>query len=71
MEGSMIGAHARVSDTYLGTMACVESTRHAPVHIDGYTAIGDEAMVAPDSMLTGEIVPPRGVVAARSMAFAG
>jgi NDP-sugar pyrophosphorylase family protein len=70
MEGSMIGSHARVSDTYLGTMACVESTQFAPVHIDNYTAIGDEATVIPDSYLSGAIVPPRAVAATRSLADA-
>ncbi|HEV3360993.1 MAG TPA: NDP-sugar synthase [Pseudonocardiaceae bacterium] len=67
MDGSMIGPYARVADTYLGTMASVESTALAPVHIDGYTAIGDEATVGPDTILSGQIVPPRGVVGARSM----
>jgi NDP-sugar pyrophosphorylase family protein len=70
MDGSMIGPHARVSDTYLGTMASVESTPLGPVHIDGYTAIGDEAVVAPDCLLSGEIVPPRGLVTARAMVTA-
>jgi hypothetical protein len=48
-------------------MASVESTEFAPVHIDDYTAIGDEATVLPDCVLSGEIVPPRGVVSAASL----
>ena len=57
-EGAMVGPHARLSDTYLGTMAAVESTADHPVVTGGYTALGDEVTVGAGVRLTGVTVHP-------------
>ena len=57
-DGAMVGPYARLSDTYLGTMAAVESTAEHPVVTGGYTALGDEVTVGPGVRLTGVTVHP-------------
>jgi NDP-sugar pyrophosphorylase family protein len=57
-DGAMVGSHARLSDTYLGTMAAVESTAEHPVVTSGYTALGDEVTVGAGVRLTGVTVHP-------------
>jgi NDP-sugar pyrophosphorylase family protein len=57
-DGAMVGPHARLTDTYLGTMATVESTAEHPVVTGGYTALGDEVSVGAGVRLTGVTVHP-------------
>jgi mannose-1-phosphate guanylyltransferase / phosphomannomutase len=57
-DGSIIGPHARLSDTWLGSMATLESTATHPVVTGGYTAIGDEVTVGAGLRLTGVTVHP-------------
>lgn len=57
-EGVIVGPHARLSDTYLGTMAAIDSTAEHPVVTGGYTALGDEVTVGPGVRLTGVTVHP-------------
>ncbi|HEX3647962.1 MAG TPA: NDP-sugar synthase [Pseudonocardiaceae bacterium] len=58
MPGAMVGPHARLRDTYVGTMALLDSVADRPVHADGYTAIGDEVTVGPGVRLSGAIIHP-------------
>jgi NDP-sugar pyrophosphorylase family protein len=65
MDGAMIGPHARLRNTYIGTMTQVDSVASAPVTLDGYTAIGDEVTIARGMRLSGAIVYPGLAVPAR------
>lgn len=62
MDGAMIGPHARLRDTYVGMMAELASAPSAPVVTDGYTAIGDGAVVERGVHLSGALVRPGAVV---------
>jgi len=44
-EGALIGAHTRLTDTVLGTMVTIHSTRQQPVELSDFTALGDEVTV--------------------------
>jgi NDP-sugar pyrophosphorylase family protein len=57
-EGAMVGPHARLSDTWLGAMAAVESTAEHPVVTGGYTALGDEVRVGAGVRLSRVTVHP-------------
>jgi NDP-sugar pyrophosphorylase family protein len=57
-DGAIVGPHARLSDTWLGHMAAIDSTAAHPVVTGGYTAIGDEATVGAGLRLTGVTVHP-------------
>lgn len=70
MDGAMIGPHARLSDTYVGTMTELSSSGSAPVVTDGYTAIGDGATIERGTRLSGAIVAPGVVVKARERVLA-
>jgi NDP-sugar pyrophosphorylase family protein len=58
MDGAMIGPHAWMRDTYVGTMAELASAASAPVFTEGYTAIGDGATIGRGVRLSGAIVHP-------------
>jgi NDP-sugar pyrophosphorylase family protein len=58
MPGSMIGEHARLRDTYVGTMTRLDSTAGQPVTTDGYTAIGDNVTIGRGVRLSGATVHP-------------
>jgi NDP-sugar pyrophosphorylase family protein len=64
MPGAMVGPHARLRDTYVGTMSLLDSVAGQPVHTDGYTAIGDGVTVRRGVRLSGAIVQP-GLTVAR------
>jgi NDP-sugar pyrophosphorylase family protein len=64
MPGAMVGPHARLRDTYVGTMSLLDSVAGQPVHADGYTAIGDGVTVGRGVRLSGAIVQP-GLTVAR------
>jgi NDP-sugar pyrophosphorylase family protein len=66
MHGAMVGSHARLRDTYVGSMTRLDSTLHHPVTSDGYTAIGDEVTIGPGVRLSGATVGPGLVVTSRS-----
>jgi NDP-sugar pyrophosphorylase family protein len=62
---SCLGPHSRVSDTVLGTMVRVQSTRERPVLLSGKAAIGDEAYIAPGVSINARVcVNPRDYVPA-------
>lgn len=56
LDGTMIGPHARLRDTYLGAMTIVDSTASRPVRCDGYAAIGDGVTIGRGARLAGAIV---------------
>ncbi|HEX4721343.1 MAG TPA: NDP-sugar synthase [Pseudonocardiaceae bacterium] len=58
MHGAMIGPHARLRDTYVGTMTRLDSVAGQPVLTDGYTAIGDEVTIERGVRLSGATVQP-------------
>jgi len=58
MPGAMIGEHARLRDTYVGTMTRVDSIAGYPVTTGGYTAIGDEVTIGRGVRLSGSTVHP-------------
>ncbi|MEV6981623.1 NDP-sugar synthase [Sphaerisporangium sp. NPDC051017] len=59
LDGAIIGPAARLVDTHVGMMACVESSLQAVTTLDGYTALGHEAIVQEGTRLTGVTVDPR------------
>jgi NDP-sugar pyrophosphorylase family protein len=58
-DSSVVGPHARITDTYLGPMTEVHSERRRPVCLDGYSAVGDGARLRPGTRLSGVCVYPR------------
>ncbi|MGH7424852.1 MAG: hypothetical protein ACREJP_01630, partial [Candidatus Methylomirabilales bacterium] len=54
-DGAIIGLHARISDTYVGSMVEVRSGRERPTAIEGYVGVGDEAVIQPGVRLAGKI----------------
>ncbi|MFI7011976.1 sugar phosphate nucleotidyltransferase [Streptomyces sp. NPDC050145] len=58
-ESAVIGAYADISDSYVGPMAEANSERGRPLRLEGYSAIGDGAVLWPGSRLCGVIVYPR------------
>jgi NDP-sugar pyrophosphorylase family protein len=71
LQGAIVGAGARVTDTHIGVMARVESTLDAATVLEGYTALGHEVTVGRGARLTGTIVYPRLTVPAHSVIPAG
>ncbi|HEY0808021.1 MAG TPA: sugar phosphate nucleotidyltransferase [Pseudonocardiaceae bacterium] len=58
MPGAMIGEHARLRDTYVGTMTRLDSTAGHPVTTERYTAIGDNVTIGRGVRLSGATVHP-------------
>lgn len=58
-EAAIIGPYARISDSYIGPMAQVQSARSGPALLERYSAIGDGANLWPGTRLSGIGVYPR------------
>jgi NDP-sugar pyrophosphorylase family protein len=54
-DGAMIGSAARVSDTYVGSMAEVRSTHAQPTTVEEFCALGDEVVLQPGVTLSDGI----------------
>ncbi|MFR9795699.1 sugar phosphate nucleotidyltransferase [Streptomyces sp. MS06] len=58
-DAAIVGAHARIADSYVGPMTEIRSRRAAPVLLERYSAVGDGAQLSPGSALSGVQVYPR------------
>jgi carbonic anhydrase/acetyltransferase-like protein (isoleucine patch superfamily) len=70
-DHAILGPGARVVDSYVGSMAVVESAADRRTVLGGYTALGDEAWIAAGARLHGVHVYPRVRIAADTPAPAG
>lgn len=68
-DGAIVGAHARLSCAYLGSMAEIRSTWERQTVLEGYVAVGDETVVQAGARLSGNVsiyprlkVPPGAVI---------
>lgn len=57
-EGAVVGAGARVVDSYVGLMAEVRSAPDTPTKVDTFSALGEEVTVHAGARLTGVSVFP-------------
>jgi NDP-sugar pyrophosphorylase family protein len=58
-ESAVVGAFAEIEDSYIGPMAEVCSERSRTLRLEGYSAIGDGAVLGPGSRFCGITVYPR------------
>jgi NDP-sugar pyrophosphorylase family protein len=58
-ESAVVGPYANVVDSYLGPMVELRSQRHRQVVLEGFSAIGDGAVVSAGTHLYGVSVHPR------------
>lgn len=58
-ESAVVGAYADVSDSYIGPMAEAGSERGRPLRLEGFSALGDGAVLRPGSRFYGVTVYPR------------
>jgi NDP-sugar pyrophosphorylase family protein len=58
-DAAVIGPYADLSDTYVGPMVEIQSDRHNPVRLEGFSAVGDGARLWPGSRLSGVSIYPR------------
>ncbi|MFC4955239.1 sugar phosphate nucleotidyltransferase [Streptomyces mauvecolor] len=58
-ESALIGAYADVFDSYVGPMVEAGSDRARPLRLEGFSAVGDGAVLWPGSRFYGVTVYPR------------
>jgi NDP-sugar pyrophosphorylase family protein len=66
LDGVVVGAGARITDTHIGVMARIESTSDLVTVLDGFTALGHEVTVEAGAVLTGVTVYPKLTVPAEA-----
>ncbi len=54
-DGAMIGSAARVTDSYVGSMAEVRSTHANRTSVEGFAALGDEVVLQPGVELADDV----------------
>jgi NDP-sugar pyrophosphorylase family protein len=54
-DGAIIGPHAALSDAYLGSMVELRSSAARRTVLEGYVAVGDEAIIQRGAQLVGRI----------------
>ncbi|MBM9507455.1 sugar phosphate nucleotidyltransferase [Actinacidiphila acididurans] len=57
-DGAIVGPHAVVTDSYLGPLVTVGSSRRRPARLQAFTALGDGAAVPPGIRLSQVTVYP-------------
>ncbi|MBF9070783.1 sugar phosphate nucleotidyltransferase [Streptacidiphilus fuscans] len=57
-ESALIGPYAQISDSYIGPMVEIRSDLHHPATLEGYSAVGDGAVVSAGSRFHGVTVYP-------------
>ncbi|MGH2704581.1 MAG: sugar phosphate nucleotidyltransferase [Actinomycetota bacterium] len=59
-DGVMVGAHSTITDSYLGSMVEVQSSRRHPTILGEHVGVGDEVVIQPGVRLKGRVsVYPR------------
>ncbi|MGH2740739.1 MAG: sugar phosphate nucleotidyltransferase [Actinomycetota bacterium] len=54
-DGAIVGPHASVRDSVVGSMSEIRSTRESPTRLEDHVAIGDEVVVYEGVRLTGDV----------------